>query len=462
MTNIQKLVLAGSLVVVAMLQTAGVANALTSQTELRGTAGDAQNTLSWDLAVTDGKGTGATQYTLFHNTTAIYTGTELTFTHRNLTNGTSYTYSVTSNDGSGSSPSSNTVILKPAFPNDGYILDAPFGNTYLKSNRWCAVQSKSLTWADSLKTCDTGGGAIPSFDPNKSSYVIFKLNQENVLTNPTYTPTNGQPKFLKLNRYRLLMSANPNVKLTAYKNADGQYYVTSSGPIIRAQIIAEPKDDIDYKYNGWANDSTAFQTTDVATFDPASSATFKGYVVGNDVYSAQVSAINIDYASSWNYARFNDSVQVGTSDNNGGCSLWDVGCVVGNAFANLSNTFQDLVVSIVKGISSMWIPNPANIQKSFDNTTTFFKTKLGFLYYPVEFTSNLFNAFKGTGGQSCANNACMLTFGNFFGKPFQLEVSSLQRTAPQIWTWVQLLLQGLTAMAVVFMFRRKLLKVMSQ
>ena len=89
---------------------------------LTGTAGNQQTTLSWNSV------SGATSYTLYKAGTAIYSGTATTYTNTGLTNGQTYSYTVTATGAGGTSPASNTVVLTPPLPPDAPTLSGVAGD----------------------------------------------------------------------------------------------------------------------------------------------------------------------------------------------------------------------------------------------------------------------------------------------------------------------------------------------
>lgn len=75
--------------------------------DLSGTAGDTEDTLSWNAV------SGATSYTLYDGSTQIYSGSGTSYVETGLTNGHQYEYTMTATNDSGTSAVSNTVSLIP-------------------------------------------------------------------------------------------------------------------------------------------------------------------------------------------------------------------------------------------------------------------------------------------------------------------------------------------------------------
>lgn len=324
--------------------------------------------------------------------------------------------------------------------NIGYILDAPYGNTHLTDTKWCTEGTKS--WTTALKSCNTGGGVIGHFDKTTSSYVMLKLVDD--------SPT------VKRNRYQIFVAENGK-KINLYKHTDGQHYLRADGLIHYGIIRAEPNSDPDYK-TLWTGSFASQQYQIESTGSYQTVSTWKGYVIGNDIYSAQVSAVNVDYSSTWQYAQLNDTVITGVDGGNGGCAIYDIGCHVGAAYRNLTDSLQNLVITIFKGIGALFSPDKDAIKTSMDSYANEFKDKMGFLLYPVDFVSEIYSNL--TASQTwCNNTSCSKSFGNLLGAPFSIDFLAFNKVAPQIWEWALIFIRATTVVALMYMIKAKWLKV---
>jgi hypothetical protein len=459
MTN--KLIIAIITATLTLLPAATISSVVYAAPEapqLIGTAGDRVNTLTWNQP---SGASGSITYTLKVGSTTIYTGTELTYRHTPLTNGTNYTYTVVAADTSTTpnSQSSNTVTLKPSADQSGnmlgYILDSSQAK-HLQSQRWCITNDKP--WTTALSTCDTGGGAIQAFNKSTSSYVMFEQHQQG----GTINCSNATFPY-KTNRFTMYV-AEQGKRISLYK-ANGQYYFTSNGLLTKVEVRAEPNSDPDYKCNWTGSFATGqFQISVQQSTYPSTINGGLGFLIGNDIYAAVVSGVNVDYSSSWDAGRFTNRAITASDDGLGdpACNKFDLSCHLSNLSAGFNRGVREMVGLIGDMFKFLWVPDSDSIQNQFNETTETLKTKLGFLFYPVTFTANLFTAMQGNGGQACNNSQCQLTFGTWFGAPLAADIGALKSTAPAIWTWLQLILQGVTAVGFIFMVRKKLMGVIQR
>lgn len=339
----------------------------------------------------------------------------------------------------------------------GYILPSNEG-VHLTDSKWCATTTADKSWPYSLANCNTGSGVISDFNKDTSSYVMFKAIDDGTTVNPNYTSTNGQPQYLKLNRYTIYV-AEAGKKIIFYKGKDAlggtQYYFTTNGNTMRsATIRAEPNSDPDYKYN-WTGSfaSGAYNISVGSTFTMTSVNGGRGFVIGNDRYDSEVGAINVDYAASWDFAHMTNHVPYGT-DGAPGCGTLDIGCWVGKLTSGFTNGIKELFGLMVDAFKWLWVPDGSVIKSSFDDLNTFMNNKLGFLAYPYTFLSNLLNSFNSSSSW-CNSTSCVKNFGNLFGHAFTVNLGQTAATMPTLWTWFTAMLRGILVLTLILAIRQK-------
>jgi len=335
------------------------------------------------------------------------------------------------------------------YQDGSYILDADEGK-HLTDSDWCAVQNKHLNWPDSLKTCNSGGGVISDFDKSTSSYVMMRDLQPEP---PISMSCNGTTINMKTNRYRIYV-AETGKKITFHKNGF-QYYFTSNGPVTIGTIRAEPKSDPDYKCNWTGSFSNGqYETTYLSGItDPSTINAGNGFVIGNDLFAAQVGTNKVDYADSWDAAHFTNHVPYGESEGKS-CSTLDIGCWVGKITSGFTNAIKEIVGLVGDLFSWLFVPAADEVSNAFNEFGTFMNAKLGFLAYPFDFIGGVFNAFT-SGSSWCNSSSCSKSFGNLFGHNFTVNLGQTQTTMPTLWTWFTGMVRGLTIVALLFAVRQK-------
>ena len=335
-----------------------------------------------------------------------------------------------------------------------YVLNASDG-IHLTDTKWCSTTNKS--WVTAVKTCASGAGSLSYFNQQTSSYVLFKkVELSPQLTNPSYTTTNGQPQYLKTNRYKLYV-ASENKKLSFYKNADNQYYVTSTDTINQFDITAEPNSDPDYKYNWTGGFSSGQYTVTANTSINPNVAGYKGIVIGNDVYEGQVGAVNVDYASSWNVGKFTNWVPVG-EEGTPGCGTLDIGCWIGSLTRGFTQGVKEMFGLMIDAFVWLWVPDGTKIKASFDSMATTLGDRLGFLSYPFTFLASFWGAYNSSSNW-CNSTTCVKSLGTVFGTNFTINFGAMQQETPTVWTFLTLAARGLAVVTLMFALRAKWVEV---
>jgi hypothetical protein len=365
-------------------------------------------------------------------------------------------------------------------PNLGYVLDSPYGNTYLTSDGWCgtydAWKIKNLNGTDSgrgtqswdydLANCDDGSGVATGFNATTYSYAIFKARCDSSMSpfqdlgdcvNPNYTPTNGQPQKYTRNAYYIFYSDTSEGKLTFYKDANGVYRVTSTKKYHVGFINAEDNTLADFKYIH----RTPYQYGQYGahpnrfTVDPTSAAqaNHPGFVTMNDTFSAQVVAKNVIYSSTWDLNQFNQNLAIYSNEDKG-CSALDIACAISKFTGSITSGLSNLLIALFNGLSKVFVPDSARISASMTDLKSHVETKMGFLAFPIQFTIGVLNAFT-TPATWCSDQSCSKNFGQFLHGPLTINFLALKNIAPSYWTWVLTFIRGITILGLIFMFKYK-------
>jgi len=337
----------------------------------------------------------------------------------------------------------------------GWILEASQAK-HLSEAHWCMTTTANKAWPTSVKSCDTGGGKLSTFDEKTSSYVMFE-NLQSVLSNPDYTPSNGQPQYLKQNRFTMYV-AQPNKKLTFWSTTDAlggkQYYLTSTDVISVVNVTAEPNTDPDFKYNwrgSYANNQ--FSTGTSTPINPATVNGGRGIVIGNDRFASAVGTNNVEYSNSWDMGHFTQGVPYGT-DGKDGCGTLDIACWVRSITSGFTQGIKELFGLFIDAIKWLFVPDSDQLNNAWEEFSDFMEAKLGFLAYPFTFFSNVFNAFD-SGSSWCNSSSCVKNFGNLMGRNFTVNLGQTQTNMPTIWNWFTGMIRGLTVVALLLAVRGK-------
>ena len=141
------------------------------------TAGNGSASVSWTAPVSNG-GNTITSYTVVASNGATVTATSSPATITGLTNGTSYTFTVSATNGVGTGPSSapSNAVVPAAVP------DPPTGVSATASNA-----SATVSWS---APASSGGSAITSYTVRSASGVVATVNGDTLSTTVTGL-TNG-------------------------------------------------------------------------------------------------------------------------------------------------------------------------------------------------------------------------------------------------------------------------------
>ncbi len=140
----------------------------------------------------------------------------------------------------------------------------------------------------------------------------------------------------------------------------------------------------------------------------------------------------------------------------------DFGCWIGKAFNGIGDGFNAVAQAILKGIAFLWAPDQAQTQAQFTTLNDFLQAKLGFLVYPITFVVDMFNGFNDTSNNWCTASSCSKNFGNFQGKPFNVDFNTGATVYPGIWDFFLAAIRGATVLGLVFAIRHKYLEIVNK
>ena len=106
---------------------------------------------------------------------------------------------------------------------------------------------------------------------------------------------------------------------------------------------------------------------------------------------------------------------------------------------------------IIDGVKAIFIPKQVDIDAFFSSMNTFFSTKLGFLWYPIEWITSVLNALISGAEQKSMN------LGNYWGSPFLLRFDAVETLFPQYWNLIRLSLGAFTVMPLMSALYKKLM-----
>lgn len=185
------------------------------------------------------------------------------------------------------------------------------------------------------------------------------------------------------------------------------------------------------------------------------------YTAGTKFYNADalVTAPNVRYLS--NYTGQQISTDLNETDDDTTCDALDFGCWMSKAFKGVTDTFLGVGEAMLRGIAYLFAPESDELQAEFDDFTSFFDAKFGFLLFPFEFIINVFSAF-GTGGGFCNSSTCNLAVPDFYGSTLNIDLLQWRLTAPSVFTVLVNVIRGLTVVTLIAAIHRKYLEVIKK
>ena len=120
------------------------------------------------------------------------------------------------------------------------------------------------------------------------------------------------------------------------------------------------------------------------------------------------------------------------------------------ASTGMDELFADLGQGISDTLNAAFIPTQADLENFYSDMDTLFTSKLGFLWYPVDWIISTLNGMinapvKGT-----------FYLGELFGGDLTIDMTVFEDYLPQYWSWIQTAISAFLAYGVVEVFFRKL------
>lgn len=166
-----------------------------------------------------------------------------------------------------------------------------------------------------------------------------------------------------------------------------------------------------------------------------------------------LSAHNVNYSSG-----YDQKIYSFDRSENSACSTLDIACQISSLFRNTVDTFTSVGKTLLSGIASFFIPSPQQISANFEQLTDFFVEKMGFLMYPLDFFTDLYNAFTDTSNQWCNATTCSKSFGELWGTEFTLDLYALKNSIPDYWDWIIAFIRGATTISLLLAVYRVLMR----
>jgi hypothetical protein len=177
-----------------------------------------------------------------------------------------------------------------------------------------------------------------------------------------------------------------------------------------------------------------------------------------------IASVNVEYDATYDGPRFVSTglyTQGQASDGTSNCTALNFGCWIGKIGDSVTGAVDTIAQQITKGFAYLFAPNSSETKKSFDDLNGFMTGKLGFLVYPITFVANLFGAFT-SGSSWCNSTSCSKSFGNFYGQPFNVNLTQMQTTMPTLWAFLLAALRGITVLVLIFGIRSKYMETMKK
>jgi len=133
-----------------------------------------------------------------------------------------------------------------------------------------------------------------------------------------------------------------------------------------------------------------------------------------------------------------------------------VGDFIGGFFDSINTMITNMAESLLTGLQALFVPSSGHFGTAFNDLSTFFQTKFGFLTYPFTFFPSLFGALSTYDNiTSCASSGlgvpsvCDPNFGTFYGSAVTFNFGAIEQTLPSLWLLIQLFVSGITVFALM-------------
>ena len=119
----------------------------------------------------------------------------------------------------------------------------------------------------------------------------------------------------------------------------------------------------------------------------------------------------------------------------------------GDMFTSLANSigafFSPLATNIGTSISGLFIPTQQDMNDFYSDFNGFLDTKLGFLWYPIDWSVTTLNATLSVPEKS------QFPLGTLFGGTLAIDMTTLEDYIPSLWSLLRTFAQFMTAYALV-------------
>jgi hypothetical protein len=304
------------------------------------------------------------------------------------------------------------------------VADVPVcSNTYLDIWNW----PKAVAGTD---VSPPNSGGLVDFNVSSSSYIVWK--HAGSTSNDFY-----------------LTEASANKELVMSYDSVSDKQKVYNGNATNVHIHSQPSSIPAYSFEGSFSHKGMYASTNGTISDPFSLSPSEADCV--------VVAHNVVYDGTFTNTHYKAN-QTFSSTNPADCKLTDVFCWAGRIVDGIDNTFQSVGMAIFDGLSQLFAPSGTVISQDFTDFNTFLQAKLGFFAYPITFIVNMFNAFSSS-TTGCNTSSCNIDFGNFYGHDFKINYLAPDQISTSIWTYLRLVIQSITVLALVLGVYRKILAI---
>lgn len=150
------------------------------------------------------------------------------------------------------------------------------------------------------------------------------------------------------------------------------------------------------------------------------------------------------------------------------CSPLNLLCWLGKITSQMASTYRELAEAILTGFAALFTPDTTTFEYQFDELTTFFGDKLGFLFYPIEWLLDMLGGVVGTidndiswGVSQCSISSLDLGLTDsssiqFMGMNIPFNTMACNAFTSYFATATRVIFPPLIGMYLIFAFRHKI------
>jgi hypothetical protein len=325
---------------------------------------------------------------------------------------------------------------------------------------WIAEAStervSSWLWADAVK--NTGDS---NFNYETSSYIIF---QKKLFNDYKFAyPVNYNVDWSQYYIVYAPVGKKLSLSIANYSTFGSTLFIQpTAGSTLKHGTINVNSPKYLFPDNRYLHGMNYQASTDISTpipFPILSSSQWSDsqaidYVVAqrNLEYAPSFTALSTTFTNTVNQNEYNGS----TSEQ---CGTLDIVCNVKKITSGMANTLQSAVKSIIDFIVSIFWPTQSVIEDKLLTIRAIHDESFGFMGGVLSFMGNFVNALTSSAyDTTCTPTSCPKTFGNFYGQPFTIDFATPGKVMPSLFSWFRGMLIAVTAISVIFMYRRKYLE----